>query len=97
MSHMSKVFERLRHKQIETFMSNKLSNKLSGFRKNYNTQYCLNYMLEKWKNTLDKGKHVGAVCMDLSKAFDTINHDLLIAKLEVYGFSNNALSFILSY
>ena len=35
-------------------MSNKLSTKLSGFRKNYNTQYCLTYMLEKWKNTLDK-------------------------------------------
>ena len=97
LSHMSKVFERLLHKQIETFMSNKLSNKLSGFRKNYNTQYCLNYMLEKWKNTLDKGKHVGAVFMDLSKNLDTINHDLLRAKLETYGFSHNALSFKLSY
>ena len=71
-------------------MSNKLSNKPSGFRKNYNTQYCLIYMLEKWKNTLDKGKHVGAVFMDLSKAFDTINNDLLITKLEAYRFSNNA-------
>ena len=57
---MSKVFERLLHKQIET-LSNKISNKLSGFRKNYNTQYCLTYMLEKKKNTLNKGKHVGTV------------------------------------
>ena len=54
-------------------------------------------MLEKWRNILDKGKHVGAVFMDLSKAFDTINHDLLITKLKAYGFSNNALLFMLSY
>ena len=54
-------------------------------------------MLEKWKNTLDKSKHVGAVFMDLSKAFDTINHDLLIAESETYGFSINALLFMLSY
>ena len=97
LSHMSKVFERLVYKQTETFINNKLSINLSGFRKNYNTQYCLTYMPEKWKNTLDKGKHVGAVFMDLSKAFDTINHELMIAKLEAYGFSTNALLFMLSY
>ena len=54
-------------------------------------------MLAKWKNTFDKGKNAGAVFMDLSKAFDTINHDLLIAKLEAYGFSTNALLFMPSY
>ena len=44
-------------------------------------------MLQKWKNTLDKGKSIGAVIMDLAKASDTIKHDLLIAKFEAYGFS----------
>ena len=68
LSHVPKVSERLLYKQIETFMSNKLSIKLSDFRENYNTQYCLTYMLEKWKNTLDKRKHVDAVFMDLSKS-----------------------------
>ena len=78
-SHMSQVLERLLYKQITTFKSNKLSFKLSCFRKNYNTQYCLTCILEIWKNTLAKGKQVGVVFMDLSKAFDTITHDLLIA------------------
>ena len=90
LSRMSKDFERLLYRQIETFMNDKLSIKLSGFRKNCNTQYCLTYMPEKWKNTLDKGKHVGAVFMDLSKTFDAINHDLLIDKLQAYEFSTNA-------
>ena len=53
-------------------------------------------MLGKWKNTLDKGKHVGAVFKGLSKAFDTTNHDLLMAKLEACRFCNNALLLILS-
>ena len=54
-------------------------------------------MLEKWKNTLDKGSFVCAIFMDLSKAFDTMNHDLLIAKLGAYGFQEDALVFMKSY
>ena len=54
-------------------------------------------MLEKWKRALDKGQYISALFMDLSKAFDTINHDLLIAKLKAYGFSKEALKLIKSY
>lgn len=54
-------------------------------------------MIEKWENKINKGRHVGTVFMDLSKVFATINHDLMIAKLEPFGFSNNALLFILRY
>ena len=46
---------------------------------------------------LDRRGHGGAVLMDLSKAFDTLNHDLLIAKLQAYGFDYNALKLIKSY
>ena len=54
-------------------------------------------MLEKWKEALDKGKFVDAIFIDLSKAFDTLNHDLLITKLEAYGLSITFLRFICSY
>ena len=54
-------------------------------------------MLEKWKNVLDNGEYVCGLFMDLSKAFDTINHDLFLAKLRAYRFSNNALNLICSY
>ena len=54
-------------------------------------------MLEKWKISLDNGGYGGGVLMDLTKAFDTIDHDLLIAKLHAYGFSKNALRLMKSY
>ena len=50
-------------------------------------------MLEKWKEALDKGNFVDAIFMDLSKAFDILNHDRLIKKLEVYGLSITSLRF----
>ena len=53
-------------------------------------QHCLLKMSEKWKEALDKGNFVDAIFMDLSKAFDTLNHDLVIAKLEAYGLSTNS-------
>ena len=66
--------------------------------KGYNTQYALLAMIKKWKRSLDgKGGFAGAILMDLSKAFDTINHDLLIAKLEAYGFDDSALETMHSY
>ena len=55
-------------------------------RKGFNAQHCLLTMIEKWQTTLDAGGETGAVLTDLSKAFDCINHNLLIAKLNAYGF-----------
>ena len=49
------------------------------------------------REALDQGKPVGAIFMDLSKVFDTLNHDLLIAKLEAYGFFKNSLNYIQTY
>ena len=53
-------------------------------------------MPEKWKKALDK-KVAGALLTDLSKAFDCLHHDLLIAKLEAYGFGHSSLILIYNY
>ena len=57
-------------------------------RKGFNTQHCLVVMLGSWKKELDKNKHAGAFLTVLSKVFDCINYELLIAKLEAYGFGH---------
>ena len=65
-------------------MKTKFSPYLCDFRKNHNAQYSLLKMeknLETWKKHLDKREEVGVILMDLSTAFDTINHSLLLAKL----------------
>ena len=89
---VSKIFERIMQEQMIAFIGDHLSPYLCGYRKGYNAQYALIAMIEKWKKSLDKGGMFAAVLMDLSKAFDTINHELLIAKLHAYGFEKSALS-----
>ena len=54
-------------------------------------------MLKKWKNILNKKLKVDALFTDWSKAFDTLDHSLLLAKWRAYGFDNNLLSFVRSY
>ena len=78
-------------------MQDKLSNLLTGFRKNHSAQLCLMYMLQNWKNMLDKGGYTCAMFMDLSKPFNTVHHDLMIAKLGAYGFSQDDLQYMRSY
>ena len=94
---VSKVFERILHKQIGYFINEKLFAYMCGYRKGYNTQYALMALLERWKKSLDSQGYAGTVIMDLSKAFDTINYELLIAKLHAYGFDKSALNMINSY
>ena len=94
--HVSKVFERIIYKQIMSYVTNLLSDYITGFRKSHGSQHCLVKMLENWKSALNN-ESVCALFMDLSKAFDTINQDLLLAKLKAYGFSKDTLTLICSY
>ena len=85
------------YNQIYLYIEKHLSSFLFGFRKGYSTEECLIIMLEKWKQALDKKSKAGAILTDLSKAFDCLNHKLLIAKLHAYGFSIPSLEYIYSY
>ena len=95
--HMSKIILRIMYIQIKNFMEDKLSKLLTGFRRKHSTQHCLVNMLQKWKNTLDKGGFVCAILMNLSKALDTMNLDLLIVKLGADGSQKEVLVFMKNY
>ena len=97
LSNISRIFEWCMFQQFSKFMKPLLSKYQCGFRKGYNTQYCLSAMLEKWKSSVDKRSSFGALLTDLSKAFDCLSHQLLIAKLHAYGFSLNAPRLVHSY
>ena len=84
-------------KQISEFFENIFSKNQCGSRKGHSTQQCLLATLEKWKRSVDSGKAFGALLTDLSKALDCLDHELLIAKLNAYGFSLPALRLIHDY
>ena len=68
-----------------------------GFRKGYSAQQCLLTMIEKWRASLDQNGTCAALLTDLSKAFDCLPHDLLIAKLHAYGCDLPSLKLLNSY
>ena len=94
---LSKIFERVLFNQITTYCQSIFSKHLCGFRKGYSTQYSLINLLKNFQECLDKGGVIGTILMDLSKAYDCLPHDLLIAKLEAYGFDNNSLHLLYNY
>ena len=94
---VSKIFEKIMDKQTNEFIENFLSKYLCGYRKEYNCQIAMAAMIERWKMARDKKEYAAGVLLDLSKAFDTINHELLIAKMYAYGFSIDALKIVHSY
>ena len=70
---------------------------LCGFRKAHSTQHALFKLLHSWQKELDNSGFIGTILMDLSKAYDCLPHDLIIAKFEAYGLSKNSLKLLLDY
>ena len=94
---ISKIYERVLQKQLLNNIDIHLSKFLCGYRKGYNAQHALVSLLEKWKTILDKKGYAGGVLMDLSKAFDTLDHGLLLAKLHAYGMNIKSVGLIKNY
>jgi hypothetical protein len=94
---LSKILEKILSNQIYEHMKKFFHDQLSGFRKGYGCNDILTKLCEDWRQALDEGNIVGAVAIDLSKAFDCMPHGLLLAKLKAYGFSLNVCKLLKSY
>ena len=94
---ISKVYEKVLYGQINEYFEPILSPLQCGFRKGHGVQNCLLVLIENWRYALDKKQSAGLLTTDLSKAFDCIRHDLLIAKLDVYGVSIKSMRYIYDY
>ena len=98
LSNISKVYERRMQEQLDEYFSDLLSRYQCGFRQGYGTQNCfLAIIREKLRKIRDSEGIFAAVLTDLSKPFDCITHNLLIAKLSGYGFDRKSLMFISAY
>ena len=94
---LSKAFKKIMHDQLYEYAETFVNKLLCGFRKAHSTQHALFRLLQKWQKELDSSGIVGTILMDLSKAYDCLPHDLIIAKLEAYGLDTNSLRFIFDY
>ena len=91
------MFEKCIYEQLSNFFENSFSKYQCGFRKGLNAQHCLIKLIEKWRECLEQDLEFGALLTDLSKAFDCLPHDLLIAKLNAYGVDISVLRIIFDY
>ena len=96
---INKIFEKILHIRLTKFIedSNLLYKYQFGFRKNHSTELALIEIVDQIRLSLDNNNMTCGIFIDLSKAFDTVNHDILIEKLEHYGIRGKALDLIRSY
>ena len=96
---LSKILEKAVHTQLYQFLvANKpLSGKQFGFRKGLSTISALTSFADEVLLNMEQGRLCGAMFLDLTKAFDTVDHQILLSKLSAYGLSGNSLQWFRSY
>ena len=97
LSGISKIFESVICDQMSLYFDSLLSPSLAAYRKNYSCEDVLLRSMEDWRDALDNDNFIGCVSMDLSKAFDSLPHSLLLTKLHAYGMSKSSIMLIKSY
>ena len=99
LSNLSKIFEKAMYDRIELFLNEFkiIYSKQFGFRKQYSTNHALLSIVEKIRENLDSKTFTCGVFVDLEKAFDTVNHTILIQKLNHYGIRDTASNWLSSY
>ena len=94
---ISKIYVRCLYTQLYDYLDVIFSRNQCGSRKGFSVVNCLLPMIKKWRESLDEGGACGALLTDLSKAFDCLPHELIIAKLHAYGVDMPSLKLINSY
>ena len=96
---LSKLFEKVIHIQTENFLNSNdiLYTYQSGFRSRHSTESCLTHLVDRFLEGCDRGLHTGMILIDLQKAFDTINYDILLEKMEPMNFSPETICWFKSY
>ena len=94
---LNNIYKRILATQLGEFYSAILSDFISSYRKFYSCETALLRLTEDWRRMRDRGELVAVVSMDLSKAFDVIQHDLLIAKLKAYGIGEGSCALLKDY
>ena len=94
---LNNIYEKLLAAQLGKFYGAILSDFISSYKKFYSCETALLRLTEDWRHMRDKGELVAIVAIDLSKAFDVIQHDLLLAKLKAYGVGEGSCALLKDY